>query len=231
MNLPEGGKDETGTLEAEERLAFEDEDDSLPWLEDDAEYEEDRGFDARLIWITLAGLVVIGSVLFALWWLLRDGPQADAVADGSTIEAPNQPYKERPEDPGGRQVEGTGDTAYQVAGGESQRGRLADTPEEAASPSIDLEQNDSEGEADKRVETNSNVYVQIGAYTSRSDANDAWVRARGRYSVLSGMSNRVVEAQVNGATVYRLQAITSDRATGDATCRAIREQGGDCYIR
>ena len=75
------------------------------------------------------------------------------------------------------------------------------------------------------------VFVQIGAYTSRSDASEAWVNARGRYSVLSGLSNRIVEAEVNGARVYRLQAISPNRDAGDATCRAIRNAGGDCYLR
>jgi hypothetical protein len=217
--------------EAEEQLALDDEDESLPWLEDDGDYEDEGGFDARLIWLALIGLLVIAALLFGGWWLLRDRPDPELVADGSTIEAPDGPYKERPDDPGGREVEGTGDTAFEVAEGESTRGRIGDG-DETPEPSIDIAQNGEDGDdSASSTESSSSVYVQIGAFTSRSDANEAWVSARGRYSALSGLRNRIVEAEVNGATVYRLQAIAPDRETGDATCRAIRNAGGDCYIR
>lgn len=236
MNLPVGGKDENGIEDAEfesdyepdEQLALDDTDDALPWLEDDDYYEDEGGFDARLIWFALIGLLVIGGVLLAAWWLMRDRPDPALVADGSTIEAPDGPYKERPEDPGGREVEGTGDTAFEVAEGQSTRGRLADDTS-PAQPDPD-ESRDSDEGAQPAASENA-VYVQIGAFTSRSDANEAWVTASNRYSALSGMRNRVVEAEVNGATVYRLQVIAPNREAGDSTCRAIRNAGGDCYIR
>lgn len=241
MNLPAGGQDENGiegaevdeAYEAEVQLALDDDGDSLPWLEDDEDYEDEGGFDARLIWFGLIGLLVIAALLFGAWWMLRDRQDPELVANGGTIEAPDGPYKERPEDPGGRQVEGTGDTAFEVAEGQSTRGRLADDGEDAptAEPSIDIAQGSDDGEDDEAAASSNAVYVQIGAFTSRSVASEAWVNARGRYSALSGLRNRIVEAEVNGATVYRLQAIAPDRATGDSTCRVIRNAGGDCYIR
>lgn len=235
MSLPAGGRGGKGiedadfeeAYEAEEQLLLQDDDDALPWLEDDGDYEDEGGFDARLIWFALIGLLVIAVILFGAWWLLRDRPDAELVADGTTIEAPDSPYKERPEDPGGREVAGTGDTAYEVAEGQATRGMLAENAPTPA-PSIDIVQGDEEAEESAPAGA---AFVQIGAFTSRSDAQDAWVSARGRYSVLSGMRSRIVEAEVNGATVYRLQAIAPSREAGDATCRAIRNAGGDCYIR
>lgn len=216
----------------EDQLSLNEENDTLPWLEDDGDYQDEGGFDARLIWLTLIGLVVIAAVLFGAWYLFRERPDATILADGSTIEAPDGPYKERPEDPGGREVEGTGDTAFEIAEGEATRGRIGEEeatapPEPTPEPSIDREQ----AEPETPVATGNQVYVQIGAYTSRSDANDAWVTASSRYSAISGMRHRVVEAEVNGASVYRLQVIADNREAGDATCRAIRNAGGDCYIR
>lgn len=235
MNFPSERQEGDGvedTYEAEEQLALEEDDDSLPWLEDDGEYEDEGGFDARLIWFALIGLVVIGALLLSAWWFFNDRADPELAADGSTIEAPDGPYKERPEDPGGREVAGTGDTAYQVAEGETQRGRLSDTDEAPPQPSIDREQEQAAAEEEEASAPPSDaVYVQIGAYTSRSDADEAWVNASNRYSVLSGMRHRVVQAEVNGARVYRLQVIAADRSSGDATCRAIRNTGGDCYIR
>ncbi|APE27057.1 SPOR domain-containing protein [Aurantiacibacter gangjinensis] len=235
MTFPAGENDTADeTLEAEEQLALDDDADDLPWLEDDGEYEEEGGFDARLIWFALVGLLVIAGVLFAAWYLTRDNGDPELAETGSTIAAPDGPYKQRPDDPGGREVEGTGDTAYQVAEGESQRGRLSDDGSDAPQPSIDRDQgeDDDAGEPEAAETAGANaVYVQIGAFTSRADAQAGWQNASNRYSGISGMRHRIVEAEVNGATVYRLQVIAADRAAGDAACRSIRNAGGDCYIR
>ncbi len=56
---------------------------------------------------------------------------SELVADGSLIEAPAQAYKEKPENPGGKTFEGTGDTSYAVSEGETrsvQLGEGKDTP-------------------------------------------------------------------------------------------------------
>ena len=211
--------------EEEEQLALADGDQDLPWLDAD-EYEEESGFDARLLWIGVFGLLVVGLILLAGWWFLRDAPDAELVADGSTIEAPDAPYKERPEDPGGNDVEGTGDQSFEMAEGETTRGRIAD--DDGARPSIDRDQ----GADDAAPPANDGaVYIQIGAFGSRADADAEWSRASGRYEVLSGKRHRVVEGDLNGTPVFRLQVAHGDRAGADASCRAIRSAGGDCYIR
>ncbi|VVS97866.1 SPOR domain-containing protein [Erythrobacter sp. EC-HK427] len=226
------------TWEEEEQLDLTDEDEDLPWLEAD-EYEEEGGFDFRLIWITLIGLAAIAALLYGLWWLTKDRPDPEMVPDGSTIEAPEGAYKVRPEEGADAEVEGTGSQAFQVAEGEQDRGRVAgEDGGDSPRPTIDVDQSgdDASGAAGGAAATpaatsGSNVYVQIGAFGSQADAEAAWRSATGRFSVLSGMRYRVVEGDVNGARVYRLQAIAGDRATADATCRAIRNGGGDCYIR
>ncbi|RPF72019.1 SPOR domain-containing protein [Aurantiacibacter spongiae] len=243
MNHPENEDEYGEPREAphpieEEQLALADEDERLPWLESEDDYEDNRGVDMRIVGLAVVGLLVVAALLVGGWWLARDdGESGDVVADGSTIEAPATPYKQRPDDPGGSEVAGTGDTAYEVAEGQSRRGRIAESDDGTPRPSIDREQagaasasgGEDEGE-DQPAPANA-VYVQIGAYTSRADADSAWGEAVRRYEVLSGKSHRVAQGTVNGATVYRLQAITGDRASGEATCRAIRDNGGDCYLR
>ena len=215
----------------EERLDLADDDDELPWLEAD-EYEEEGGFDWSLIRFAAMAIVALVVLLGLIWWLTRDRPDAELVADGSTIEAPEGPYKQRPDDAGGTEVEGTGDQAYAVAEGESTRGRIADgDPRPSIDRDQDTEEEEPEASAEPAADSGSATYVQIGAFASRSDAQGAWNSAVQRYSALSGMRNRIVEAEVNGATVYRLQAVAGSREAGDATCRAIRNAGGDCYIR
>ncbi|QZH73881.1 MAG: SPOR domain-containing protein [Erythrobacter sp.] len=218
----------------EEQLTLAQDDDDLPWLEAD-DYEEEQGFDFRLIGYAVLGLAVVGALLAAIWWFTRDRADPELVADGSTIEAPEGAYKQRPDDAGGAEVRGTGDQAFAVAEGQGTRGRIAseDGGDSDPQPSIDVAQADANADDDATdaAPISGAVYVQIGAYGSRADADAAWSREAGRYSVLSGMRHRVVEGDVNGAKVYRLQAIAGDRASADATCRSIRSAGGDCYIR
>lgn len=226
------------TWEEEEQLDLTDEDEDLPWLEAD-EYEEERGFDWGFVRLLAFAALALALALGAIWWLSREGPDPEMVPDGSTIEAPEGAYKVRPEEGADAEVEGTGSQAFQVAEGEQDRGRVAgEDGGDSPRPTIDVDQSgdDASGAAGGTAATpaadsGSNVYVQIGAFGSQADAEAAWRSATGRFSVLSGMRYRVVEGDVNGARVYRLQAIAGDRAAADATCRAIRNGGGDCYIR
>ena len=58
-----------------------------------------------------------------------------------------------------------------------------------------------------------------------------WNTLRQRFEALSGLNNRILEAQVDGATVYRLQAVTGDAATARNVCNAIKAGGGDCQVK
>ena len=120
---------------ADEQLTLADEDERLPWLESGDEDEEDGGVDTgRIFGFVLLALLALGAFIGGIWWFGQRGADREVIADGSTIEAPPGPYKERPTDPGGKQFEGTGNLAPAVGEGERREGRLADnTPK----PNID----------------------------------------------------------------------------------------------
>ena len=103
------------------------EDDSLPWLESDDDYVEAGGVDtAQLVGLIavllVIGLIVVGGIYFFSNY--NRGPVQ--IADGSTIEAPEGPYKERPEEAGGKEFPGTNDVAPGVGQGKSPESQLAD---------------------------------------------------------------------------------------------------------
>lgn len=211
--------------EEQEQFALADEDEQLPWLESDEDYEED-GFDWRLLVWAFLGLFAVGILLAAVWFLVPSGNDGEIVADGSTIEAPDAPYKTRPDDPGGTEVDGTGNVSFEIGEGEGRESRLAE--DDPVRPSIDREQAASEQPAAEAV---SGVGVQVGAYSSRASAQEGWQTLRGRYEALSGLKSRILEAQVDGARIYRLQAVAGSESAARDVCQSIRAAGGDCQVK
>ncbi|MEO0590711.1 MAG: SPOR domain-containing protein [Pseudomonadota bacterium] len=111
--------------EAGEELDLAD-DGNLPWLEADDEDAAAGGVDtAQLIGFVAALLAVLLLVVGGVWYVNNSETGPVQIADGSTIEAPEGSYKERPEDAGGKEFPGTNDVAPGVAQGQSSDGRLA----------------------------------------------------------------------------------------------------------
>jgi hypothetical protein len=219
--------DEGDRFEAEEELHLADADDRLPWLESEEDYDQPGADTGRLVAFAAVGLLAVVVLLGALYFFTRGTGDAVAVADGSTIEAPDEPYKTRPEDPGGRRVEGTGDTSFEVAEGKAVEGRIA-----AGRP---VPAKDSESAATPSNEAStpapSGVGVQVGAYSTRAQAEAGWDQLAGRFEALQGRSHRVLEGMADSGTIYRLQALAGDIADAETLCRNIKAAGGDCQVK
>lgn len=213
--------DDDETVEAEE-LTFADEDERLPWLEADDDYDDGAVPAARMVAFVLGSLVLLALIIGGGYWLLRGGPDEAMVADGSTIEAPDGPYKQRPDDPGGATAPGTGDTSFEVAEGRSAGSRVA-TDNAAARPSIDTEQQGAAGSG--------GVGVQVGAYSTRASAEQGWQQLAGRHEALSGVNHRVLEGTVDGSPIFRLQAVASSSASARDLCASLRASGADCQVK
>lgn len=115
--------------EAEEiQLADED---RLPWLE---AVEEDGNGDGpstrKLVALVVIGLVAIGVFVGGLYWLGNRGPSGDG---NQVIVAEQGDYKQRPENPGGMNMSGEGNTSVAASEGQTPRGNInlngvAETP-------------------------------------------------------------------------------------------------------
>ncbi len=70
--------------------------------------------------------------------------------------------------------------------------------------------------------------VQLGAFGSEAKANAAWKSLSGRFSALSGLSQSVVSAEVNGKTVYRLRAAAGGKAS--EICAKLKVAGEACAV-
>lgn len=215
-----------GTVEFEREFAFADSDERLPWLESDDDDLEQASVDTGRIASFLAlALLVVVLIAGTLWFFLREKPEA-LVADGSVIEAPDEPYRTRPENPGGRQVAGTGDTSFEVAEGKRVEGKIVEPA--APSPSIDREQ--AQGDAAPAAPSGA-IGVQVGAYLSREAAEAGWSTLSARLEPLQGRNHRVVEGMADAGKVFRLQALAGSLAEAQALCATIKSSGGDCQVK
>ena len=222
MIMP-GDEDETDNAVEAEELAFADEDERLPWLEADDDYE-DQGVDTgRLVLFVLVALLLLAGIIGGGWWLLHDRTDRAMVADGSTIQAPEGPYKERPDDPGGAKAAGTGDASFAVAEGRQVNSRVAEA-DAAPRPPIDREQAGS-GDA------SSGVGVQVGAYSSRQRAEQGWQTLSGQHPALSGVGHRVVQGTADGSPIFRLQAVAGDVGAAKELCVSLKASGADCQVK
>lgn len=246
------GAQNHGAYEGEEQALGDD--DALPWLESDDESDRTGGVDTAQIVGFVAVLAALLLGVFALvYWISNNPSDPDLVADGSLIEAPEGPYKERPANRLGKEFPGTGDVAPAVGEGRSPEARLADgTSEEGAGdPAASDEAASDEAAADARPAqappegeaTRSNaqrepsqqpidgIRVQLAAYTSRSRAEEGWREITRRTNALDGFRYRVIQGKADIGTVFRLQAIANDRSAANTLCASLRSEGIDCLIK
>lgn len=203
--------------------------DALPWLESDSEEDEEAGgLDIGQI-LGFAGvlLVLLAAIVGGVWYVSNRSAASEPVADGSVIEAPPGPIKQRPEDPGGKTFAGTGNIAPLVGEGERREAVVAapaaapePAPPPAASASVAAASAEPAG-----------VAVQLAAYSSRARAEQGWSDLARRTALLNGVRHRVVEGKIDIGTVYRLQAITGSRTEAKQLCAALRSEGIDCQIK
>ncbi len=224
----------------ERELAFDTPEDRLPWLESEDDGEELAPYDTgRLIGLGLIMLVVLGLLVGGVWFVANRGIGGGPTPDGSLIEAPVAPYKERPAAPGGKTFAGTGDTSYAVGAGKEVEARLAtDKPAlpTAAPASSKPEPTVSASPSSKPTASGDTALpagtaVQVGAYSSRADAEAGWRRLVGQTEALSGVSHRIVTGRADIGTVYRLQAAGGDRAGAQALCGRLKTAGIACQVK
>ncbi|MFM7378604.1 MAG: SPOR domain-containing protein [Erythrobacter sp.] len=230
--------------EAEDALGDElglGEPDSLPWLESDEEDEGAGGIDTSQIMLFAVGLLaLLGVVVAGVWYVSNRAASSEVVADGSVIAAPEGPIKTRPDDPGGKTFDGTGNVAPVVGEGGSRPGVVAETPvpgatsagQPATEPSpAPTTPAPAASPAAGQGPATGGVGVQLAAYGTRARAEQGWSDAQRRTDALKGVKYRVVEGKVDIGTVYRLQAVVGSRAEADRLCGALKADGVDCQVK
>lgn len=211
--------------------------DSLPWLESDEEDDSAGGLDtSQVLGFATALVLLLGAVVGGVWFLSNRAVEGDVVADGGVIEAPAGPIKERPVDPGGKEFAGTGNVAPVVGEGGTRPAVVAEKPlpplpTPVAKPVTKPTPLAAPAATASAPAATSGVGVQLAAYGTRARAEQGWSDITRRTDKLAGVKYRVVEGKVDIGTVYRLQAITANRAEAEKLCSALKADGLDCQIK
>lgn len=195
--------------------------DRLPWLEA-VEEDEDRDGPSmvKVIGLLVVGLVSIGIILGGLFYF---GNRNRVDGNGDVIAAPEGDYKVKPEQPGGMNVAGEGDTAFAASEGAEPKGQLntnavPETPVTQARP----------GPRPPQPATSApGATIQLGAFSSQAGANQAWSGLSGRFRYLAPLSHSVVPVASGGRTLYRLRASGPDAA---GICRRLQVAGEACSV-
>ena len=209
--------------------------DRLPWLE---AVEEDGASDGpsalRLIVAVLIGLAAIGAVVGGIFWIYDRYRTQQTGGAPELIEAPEGAYKVRPDDPGGMQVEGEGDTAQQASQGADPKGSINTNgvaeaplgqgaqpqPNASAQPGIIPAPPPTNGQPAAAGAT-----IQLGAFSSQAGASSAWTALSKRFSYLSPLTHSVVPVTRDGKTLYRLRA---GGPGAENICGRLRVAGETC---
>ena len=212
-----------------ERLALDDEEERLPWLEsgDDADYGDNDGSGTgQTLRLGLLALAALAAIVLGIYWVTNRNPDPAMTPDGSLVAAEPQPYKEAPKEPGGKTFDGTGDTSFAVSEGQSKPAQMA--PGQAAAPSPAPAAKPGTAAAVPA----GGVGVQVGAFSSKDAAEAGWTKLTASAGgALSGVSHRVIEGKADNGTIFRLQAVAPNAAAAQALCSKLKGAGISCQVK
>ena len=221
------------------------ENDRLPWLESPEEDDEEKVDSWRVALVVAIGLALMAAIVWGVWYISHTRAGDAPVADGSLIEAPVEPWREAPKDPGGKQFDGTGDTSFAVSQGQNRPAQLAGGEGEGSAPQAPASAGASfaggateakpapqpapvaQPSADAAP---SGGVVQIAAYASQTQAEAGWNRLVSAHEMLKGMNHRIVVAKIDLGTVYRLQILTS-AGGGHGLCEKLKANDMPCQVK
>jgi len=213
----------------------------LPWLAPVEDEDEPRGISARrmlaaLVVVLLAGLVVAGT----FFWIGRR--ETAASGPPQLIQAPPGPYKIKPSNPGGLDITGESETAFETSAGEDKDSQLdlkklpeapvatppKDQPETAPKK---LPPNETKAPVAPEVSQPKPAgppgsVVQLGAFANQAQAERAWAALSARFPAVAGLNKMVIPFPGG----IRLRAGTSTPAEARQVCQTLKAAGENCFV-
>lgn len=213
-------------------------DEQLPWLEAVDDEDGPPGVSARKMFaalavVLLAALVVAGT----FYWLGKRTAQVTGAPE--LIRAEPGPYKVRPENPGGLDVTGESETAYETSAGQDPDAELdlSALPEEpVARPAPEAQEvaprESSEPAAAEAAPPPAapsgakGSVIQLGAFANRTQAERAWSALSARFPSIAAMDKMIVP--FSGG--IRLRANAGSPAEARQACQTLKVAGEACFV-
>jgi cell division septation protein DedD len=182
--------------------------------------------------VLLAGAIIAGT----FFWLGR----RDAPLNGppQLIKAPPGPYKVKPAEPGGLNVAGESETAFETSAGEDKDSQLdlsklqeapvAKPPREqprTPPPNEAKEPAATEPEQPKATGGSGSV-VQLGAFANQAQAERAWTALSARFPAVAALNKMVIP--FSGG--IRLRGGAASPADAKRVCQTLKAAGENCFV-
>ena len=214
-------------------------DEQLPWLEAVEDEDGPRGVSARKMLVALLVVVAAAVVVAAtFFWLGRQDPAG--IGAPMLIRAEPGPYKVKPSDPGGLDVAGESETAFQTSAGEDSDAQLdlSAVPEQPMTrppqgepkrlpPNETKEPIVEEPAATPASPSGgSGSVIQLGAYKNAAQAERAWAALSARFPSIAAMNKMIVP--FSGG--IRLRAAAASPADARQACQTLKVAGENCFV-
>ncbi|MEO6581749.1 MAG: SPOR domain-containing protein [Sphingomicrobium sp.] len=213
-------------------------DGELPWLEAVDDEDGPRGFSSRkmlaALLVVFAAVALIAATFF---YLGRKDPAGLGAPE--LIRADLGPYKIKPADPGGLDVAGESETAFQTSAGEDTDAQLDldALPEEAVARPPKAEPKPTPTSETKALAAAppaspepaagpAGSVIQLGAYKNAAQAERAWTALSTRFPSVKAMTKLVVP--YSGG--FRLRAGAASNSDARQACQALRVAGENCFV-
>jgi hypothetical protein len=213
-------------------------DEQLPWLQGVEDEDEPRGISGRkmlaaLIVVLIAALIVAGT----FFWLGRRDTGVDGPPE--LIRADPGPYKIKPPNPGGLDIKGESETAFETSAGEDtdaqlDLGKLPETaitrppkqepktipPNETKTPVAPVPKS-----APAPAGAAGSV-IQLGAFANQAQAERAWSALSARFPAIAAMGKMIVPFPGG----IRLRAAAASPADAKQACQMLKAAGENCFV-
>ncbi len=218
-------------------------DEPLPWLAPVEDEDEPRGISARRMLAALVVVLIAAAIIAATFFWLghRD---SGAVGPPQLIKAPPGPYKVKPPNPGGLDISGDSQTAFETSAGEDKDSQLdtsklpASPPAAAPAPGFKavpkkpepIEKpaaaSASSSGAEAKASGVTGSVVQLGAFANPAQAERAWTALSARFPTVAA-ANKMIVPFPGG---IRLRAGTASAADARQICATLKAAGENCFV-
>ena len=213
-------------------------DEQLPWLEAVDDEDVPRGVPARRMLAALLVVLLAAALVSATFFRLGRQNAADTGGGApEIIRAEPGPYKVKPADPGGLDVAGESETAFETSAGQDKDAQLdlsrlpeqpvAAPPKPAPEPKLAETPKPAQAEpAPEHPTGGKGSVIQLGAFANRAQAERAWTALSARFPSVAAMNKLIIP--FSGG--IRLRAAAPSPAEARQVCQALKVAGENCFV-